>query len=477
MLNFENNEGTEEELLILKNRNYKSCSEVNDNVIKENGILIKEEQTNSVYKREQKVLITCIALSNLFQYISWSILAPFFPTEAVRLDASPTQVGLIFGIYSFVQCLSSPVFGKFLPVIGARFMYIAGYFLTAGCNIVFGFLDKLDPGLEFVIFCAVTRSLEALGTAAVVTAGLSLIANKFPDAIGQVMGTVEVFVGVGLMIGPFIGGVLYEIGGYTLPFAVLGGVMLLHSFLLLFILPLDDEYIRTQSGSYIWLLSIPGTWVATSASFIGAASATFLDPTLSPELEKFNLTPIQVGLVFLLMGVSFGIAAPIFGWLADKYNISRLLIIFGCFLASFSYLILGPWLPLHIPHSVATMCIGIIVLNVAFGSAIIPTYQDYLGTVTFNGMPDNMSTYGVVSGIFMSAYSLGSFTGPLLGGLLVENLNFGTASSLLGFLNFTFAIVMLIFSLFEYRCGKGRRELICSSRFNHRIDEGQSLVK
>ena len=37
---------------------------------------------------------------------------------------------------------------------------------------------------------------------------------------------VETSVGLGLSLGPAIGGFLYSIGGYGLPFFVLGGIML-----------------------------------------------------------------------------------------------------------------------------------------------------------------------------------------------------------------------------------------------------------
>lgn len=48
---------------------------------------------------------------------------------------------------------------------------------------------------------------------------------------------VETSVGLGLSLGPAIGGFLYSIGGYGLPFFVLGGIMLTNIPICLLLVP------------------------------------------------------------------------------------------------------------------------------------------------------------------------------------------------------------------------------------------------
>lgn len=56
------------------------------------------------------------------------------------------------------------------------------------------------------------RGLEALGASAYSTASYVFVVNAFPDSIGSVLGILETFVGLGMSVGPAIGGLLYSVG-------------------------------------------------------------------------------------------------------------------------------------------------------------------------------------------------------------------------------------------------------------------------
>ena len=51
------------------------------------------------------------------------------------------------------------------------------------------------------------------------------------------MGFYEISTGLGMIIGPLLGGWLYSIGGFALPFYVVGGMMLFGAVLNLFLVP------------------------------------------------------------------------------------------------------------------------------------------------------------------------------------------------------------------------------------------------
>lgn len=51
----------------------------------------------------------------------------------------------------------------------------------------------------------------------------------------------ETFFGFGLIVGPTVGGALYQVGGYTTPFAVMGSALFLSAILTAFVLPSHDD--------------------------------------------------------------------------------------------------------------------------------------------------------------------------------------------------------------------------------------------
>ncbi|XP_071946000.1 MFS-type transporter SLC18B1-like [Antedon mediterranea] len=452
------------------------CQQESDSMLNPGDSSDEVKVKKSSMTREQKILFIIFGLTNLTNELTFSILAPFFPAEAAKQGATKVQVGLIFSVYSLVQFIAAPIIGKFLPTIGCRFAFICGFFVNSGCNILYGFLDRVAPGTEFLVYCILIRSIEAIGTTAFLTALMALVPNKFPDSVGQTMGNIEIFAGIGLTIGPFLGGVLYQLGGFMLPFVAIGGFSMILSLCLFFILPADNHLSEQKTGSFIHLMSIPGTWVVVFSLFIGAAALTFMEPTLSTELQQYNLTPTQVGLVFLLMGLGYTISAPIVGWIADKRQNTRTLLSFGYILAGISYLIAGPWPVLHLPNKLYLITIGVVLMYVALGCAITPTYQDLLSTVVHNGMPDVISTHSVVSGMFNSAFSLGSFFGPTMGGLLVDKFNFAVSSSIFGLLNLISAAGIIVFSLWEFRCGKGRRKTMYVAKFRVTNEDTDNLI-
>lgn len=50
-----------------------------------------------------------------------------------------------------------------------------------------------------------------------------MIAEQFPYNVATMFAVLETFFGVGLILGPTVGGALYQVGGFTLPFVTLGG--------------------------------------------------------------------------------------------------------------------------------------------------------------------------------------------------------------------------------------------------------------
>lgn len=156
-----------------------------------------------------------------------AVLAPFFPHEASKKGMTESVSGGVFSVYALVIMISSPLFGKLIPVTGPKILLVVGVFVSGSSNILFGFLDRLDGTASFTAACFIVRSLEGFGAAAFSTASYTYIMHSFPDDVSAAFGLTETFIGIGETIGPAVGSGLYSLGGYGLPFYVLGALVLL----------------------------------------------------------------------------------------------------------------------------------------------------------------------------------------------------------------------------------------------------------
>ncbi|XP_034818759.3 MFS-type transporter SLC18B1 isoform X1 [Pan paniscus] len=389
-------------------------------------------ETPGWLSREQVFVLISAASVNLGSMMCYSILGPFFPKEAEKKGASNTIIGMIFGCFALFELLASLVFGNYLVHIGAKFMFVAGMFVSGGVTILFGVLDRVPDGPVFIAMCFLVRVMDAVSFAAAMTASSSILAKAFPNNVATVLGSLETFSGLGLILGPPVGGFLYQSFGYEVPFIVLGCIVLLMVPLNMYILP---NYESDPGEHSFWkLIALPK--IGLIAFVINSLSSCFgfLDPTLSLfVLEKFNLPAGYVGLVFLGMALSYAISSPLFGLLSDKRPpLRKWLLVFGNLITAGCYMLLGPVPILHIKSQLWLLVLILVVSGLSAGMSIIPTFPEILSCAHENGFEEGLSTLGLVSGLFSAMWSIGAFMGPTLGGFLYEKIGFEWAAAIQG---------------------------------------------
>ncbi|XP_034234198.1 MFS-type transporter SLC18B1-like [Thrips palmi] len=396
---------------------------------------------------QQKLVLTSLVLVDFISFCSMSIMAPFFPKEASLKGMSESLSGLVFGFYAFIIFISSPLFGKILPVVGARFLFMTGMFLSGCCSILFGALVHIVDNSTFVIFCFLVRGMEAIGASAFTTASYVFVAQIFPENIGAVMGILETFVGLGMSTGPAIGGLLYTLGGFGLPFYSLGVIMVIFVPINFCLLPAESGFGVDQSSGSLWqLLKVPSVLVTGLVIVVGSNTWGFLDPTLEPHLRQFNLSADQLGLVFLLTSGLYAVFSPVWGLLSDRVNHHWSLMVIGLLMCTVGLLLLGPF-PLFtfLPNTIWLNLLALSLLGVAMALTLLPTFQALLDSAVEGGCVDELSTHSLVAGVWSCMYSLGEVTGPLFGGFLLEVYGFPTCASAMAGATFITAVIILIF--------------------------------
>ena len=86
-----------------------------------------------------------------------SLQAPFYPAEAEKKGATPTEYGLVFGVFELTVFLVAPYLGKNINRFGAKRVFNLGIFTTGTCSILFGLLDKIENGTWFIALSFLIR--------------------------------------------------------------------------------------------------------------------------------------------------------------------------------------------------------------------------------------------------------------------------------------------------------------------------------
>lgn len=402
---------------------------------------IKNRRKN--YTSKQLLVIFSYIYGNFFLAACVSLQAPFFPMEAETKGASATLYGLVFGAYELAIILVSPLVGKLVGRSSPRIWIQFGLSLTGLATIVFGFLDQLPAGPWFISMAFLVRILEGIGAASFTTPSYTATAEEFPQDQATILSLLETAFGLGLICGPTLGGWLFQLGGYTLPFLTLGFFLLLGA-LLNFVVSCAQVNIvqdpcERQAG-YLKILLSPGVLldslcVVTSLTFIGFNAAT-----LEPHLRQFGLSVMSVGSVFIITGTIYALTTPLWGKLCKHYN-TRVLCLLGSLLCLIGFTLIGPLPLIQLNSSLELVISALLLIGLGTGVKLVAALVgSFRYSIDVLGMPDNKSTFGICSSIYHTSTSIGAFFGPSLGGLLVDRLSYRNSCYFL----FTLELVLLL---------------------------------
>jgi MFS family permease len=225
-----------------------------------------------------------------------SLFAPFFPAHAAKRGLSSTLVGGIFALPMISMLLVTPLMPQLQRRCGVRLTLVVSMLGQAISIFAFGFVDSLthDPA-AFSAACLASRAVLGVASAgSEVAATTILISAAPPNLRAQALGWAEAARGLGSMLGPPLGGLLFEYGGFPLPFLVVGAANAL------FALPL----LRLPKGSLedappvsiCALLRLPPALGGAVVVCGGMVAFGFLEPTLQPFLADapFHMSEAQV---------------------------------------------------------------------------------------------------------------------------------------------------------------------------------------
>ncbi|GGF43514.1 hypothetical protein GCM10011519_16750 [Marmoricola endophyticus] len=247
----------------------------------------------------QPKAVYAVAFACVISFMGIGLVDPILPAISEQLDASPSQVTLLFTSYLVVTAVMMLVTNWVSSRLGAKQTLIVGLALIVVFAALAGASDSISGIVAF-------RAGWGLGNALFIATSLAAIVSSARGGFAGAIILYEAALGIGIAAGPLVGGVLGNISFHG-PFfgvAVLMFIALVATFFLLPATPKPDH--KTSLVAPIAALRHRGLLLMGLAALLyNWAFFTMLG--YAPFL--MDLGAIQLGLVFFGWGIFVAIFA------------------------------------------------------------------------------------------------------------------------------------------------------------------------
>lgn len=167
-------------------------------------------------KQASKKALGIIFLIVFMDLVGFGMIIPLSTYLAKDLGASPLEIGLLMTIYSLMQFIFSPFWGKLSDRVGRRPILLLSLFGSSLSFLFYAYSTEL-----WMLYAS--RALAGIFGANISTAMAYIADVTDKDSRSKGMGLIGAAFGMGFVFGPFIGGIFGDIGrslGTEAPFGL-----------------------------------------------------------------------------------------------------------------------------------------------------------------------------------------------------------------------------------------------------------------
>ncbi len=255
---------------------------------------------------KQPRAVWAVAFACVIAFMGIGLVDPILKSIASQLDATPSQVSLMFTSYMAIMGIAMLVTGVVSSRIGAKRTLLSGLVLI----IVFAALAGASNSVSAIV---AFRAGWGLGNALFVATALATIVMSAKGSTGQAIILFEAALGIGIASGPLIGGVLGE-QSWRAPFFGVSVLMVIALVATTIFLPSTPPTGRRTSlaDPFKALTHKPLLLIALTAIFYNIGFFTILaaGPFALPEAGIIEIGWIYFGWGLLVAFVSV-VVAPV----------------------------------------------------------------------------------------------------------------------------------------------------------------------
>ncbi len=249
----------------------------------------------------QPKAVWAVAFASVVAFMGIGLVDPILKPIADNLNASPSQVSLLFTSYMAVMGVAMLITGVASSRIGPKNTLLLGLvIIIAGA----GLAGMSATVMEIVGW----RALWGLGNALFIATALATIVNSAKGSVAQAIILYEAALGLGIAVGPLVGGVLGSIS-WRGPFFGVSALMAVALVVTVFLLPSTPRPERATSLidpfralRHRGLLAVSVTALLYNFGFF-----TLLAFTPFP----LDMNAHQIGLIFFGWGVALAFTSVV----------------------------------------------------------------------------------------------------------------------------------------------------------------------
>jgi DHA1 family multidrug resistance protein-like MFS transporter len=346
-----------------------------------------------------------LSFTLLVVMVGYGLVLPIMPFYVQNLGAGGRELGWLMSTYSLMQLIFAPVWGAFSDRWGRKPILCIGIFGYAFTLLFFGLATKF-----WMLFIA--RTLSGILSSATMPTAMAYIGdNTIEKERSAGMGMLGAAMGIGVVIGPLLGGSLSEYA-LQLPFFVGSGAALIALLLVLLILPESHHREATTTISrWNWnsirkIIFSPAGTLLLLIFLIAFGLASFQGIIGLYVIQNLSFSTTQVGALWMVMGGVMIIAQGVMIGPLTKRLGEITLIRLGLLGSAIGYgliLLAGGFVSLLLAIGFLTLALALV------GPSLNARISHYAG-----------QHLGSLMGINSTASSLGRVTGPLWAGPLFD---------------------------------------------------------
>ncbi len=324
----------------------------------------------------------------------YGMICPLTP-EAPAHISDEHIISTLYGAYAMGLLIATPILGVVTDRIGRRKPMVLGVILLGISAVMFGIGTSRE-----LMFAG--RIVQGAGAACTWTAGMALVAKYCVKNRVRAMGFAMLGATTGSIVGPFVGGEIFDKFGYQVPFYVAYALIAVDALLRIVFTPAttNPQAQPPWSSTFAELGGIITDKSVLSAAFavaLAAASWALMEPLFPMHAIRIaNASPSVVGGIFTASNFLYAFLAPMVGFVSDRIGVrSTTALGLGMTAVVLPLLALTP----NLFWAGTVLCL----ITISYAFTINPTSAELGDAVDRRGS----TSYAVAYAVYNLSYSLG----------------------------------------------------------------------